>query len=257
MGWLWILLGGSGLFIVLERTTVITGNPNYIPTLLMLGAVTFPLSFVVYTQESLKDRSITLNVLMLSALWGGTIGAVVAGSLEFDTLRSLGTLPMVMVAIIEESSKLILPIALVLWNKYSGEAAGLLIGVAVGMGFAALETMGYGFAQLMRSHGNIGSVEALLLFRGLLSPAGHVAWTGLASAALWRMRGSFSVRTVLHFIGTFVLVIAMHAIWDSLASVPIFTVLTVTSMLLVFRELKKLNRPVRKLQSVESWKEAA
>ncbi len=66
------------------------------------------------------------------------------------------------------------------------DADGLVIGVAVGMGFAALETMGYAFVALIASRGDIGAVEQMLLLRGVLSPAGHMAWTGLACAALWQ-----------------------------------------------------------------------
>jgi hypothetical protein len=42
--------------------------------------------------------------------------------------------------------------------------------------------MGYGFTTLLRSHGDLPYVEAVLLIRGLASPAGHAAWTGLAAA---------------------------------------------------------------------------
>jgi hypothetical protein len=55
----------------------------------------------------------------------------------------------------------------------------------VGVGFAVLETMGYGFTTLVRSHGDLPYVEAVLLIRGLASPGGHATWTGLA-IALWR-----------------------------------------------------------------------
>lgn len=46
--------------------------------------------------------------------------------------------------------------------------------------------MGYAFVVLIASKGNIGAVEQTLLLRGLLSPAGHMAWTGLVCAAIWQ-----------------------------------------------------------------------
>ena len=54
----------------------------------------------------------------------------------------------------------------------------MIIGVASEMDLATLETMGYGFSALVRS-GSVISGEQTLLLRVLLSPAGHVAWTGL------------------------------------------------------------------------------
>ena len=41
--------------------------------------------------------------------------------------------------------------------------------------------MGYGFSALLAS-GSLAEVEQTLLLRALLSPAGHVAWTGLTVA---------------------------------------------------------------------------
>ena len=49
---------------------------------------------------------------MVSAFFGGVIGTVVAGTLEYNTLRGLGVLPMLLVALIEESAKLIVPVVL-------------------------------------------------------------------------------------------------------------------------------------------------
>lgn len=54
-----------------------------------------------------------------------------------------------------------------------------------------------------------------LLLRALLAPAGHVAWTGVTTAALWRIpsarrRG----RAVALFAAAFATSVALHALWD-------------------------------------------
>jgi len=71
------------------------------------------------------------------------------------------------------------------WGIRTGIGAGL---IAAGMGFAALETMGYGLVSFMQSRGDILILQQVLLIRGLLSPAGHAAWTGFVCAVLWRER---------------------------------------------------------------------
>src|SRR3712207_7919972 len=48
--------------------------------------------------------------------------------------------------------------------------------------------MGYGFVSLLQSKGNLGILDEVLLVRGLSSPAGHMSWTGLVCAVLWRER---------------------------------------------------------------------
>ena len=56
--------------------------------------------------------------------------------------------------------------------RYRKQADGLLIGVAAGAGFAALETMGYAFTTLIKSGGDIpDTVDILLLLRGFLMTA--------------------------------------------------------------------------------------
>jgi len=126
---------------------------------------------------------------------------------------------LLMVGLVEESAKLIFPMVQYTRWKYRSEADGLLFGVAAGMGFAALETMGYGLVTLIQSGGNVGALEQVLLIRGLLSPAGHAAWTGFVCAVMWRERGSkgrglFS----LPVIGAFILAILLHTLWDTVNS---------------------------------------
>ena len=94
-----------------------------------------------------------------------------------------------------------------------------MFGIAAGMGFAALETMGYGLVALIQSQGSVGVLEQVLLIRGLLSPAGHAAWTGLVCAVVWREREQRG-RGLLSFgvIGIFVLAVVLHALWDIINS---------------------------------------
>ena len=167
-------------------------------------------------------------MLGLSAFLGGVIGIVVAGTLEFDAQHDLGGLPMLGVVLIEETSKLIIPLAiLLLLGHYRTPANGLLIGVAAGAGFAALETMGYGFSTLLASQGSITATVDTLVLRGFLSPAGHMAWTGITAAALFAAAASgWQRRPVLEFVGAVVL----HGLWDSQKSLIGMAVVAVVSL---------------------------
>lgn len=172
-----------------------------------------------------------LGVLLGTAVTGGVIGVVVAGMLEYATLRRLGTLPMIGVGPIEETVKLIVPVLILLWGRYRRPADGLLIGVASGAGFAVLETMGYGFVTLILSHGDLSAVDGVLLARGLLSPAAHMAWTGLSAAALWSAAASgWSWPSVLRLIGMFLLAVALHTAWDSIGTVVGYSILAVSGL---------------------------
>ncbi len=146
---------------------------------------------------------------------GGAIGVVAAGVVEFETLKSLSALGLLGVGAIEEAAKLIFPIGLFLWASYRSEMDGILFGVAAGMGFASLETMGYGLVSFAKSGGNINVLDQVLLVRGLLSPVGHAAWTGLICGVLWRERqrkkhGLFGLATFT----AFVVAVILHTLWD-------------------------------------------
>lgn len=215
--WLPVLVVGTGLFIAVQQALLVTGNPTLVPALLVLGALLIPVTFVVYIDGRNPAYDLPLSVLLSCALLGGVLGSTAASVLEFDTVRRLGDLPTVYIGLIEEATKLLVPIAMLIFTRYRRNPAdGLLIGVAVGMGFAVLETLGYGFVTLLASGGDLSDAEGLLLLRGILSPAGNAAWTGLATAALWWAHAQrWRPRGLAAVIGTFLLVVVLHTFWDA------------------------------------------
>jgi len=95
---------------------------------------------------------------------------------------------------------------------------GMLFGAAVGTGFAAFESAGYAL-RAGWVYGADAMIENINL-RGMLTVCGgHVMWTGLVGAALWRVRGDqpfrFSMVKDQRFWRVLVLVMVMHALWNS------------------------------------------
>ncbi|GAB2619066.1 protease PrsW [Paractinoplanes abujensis] len=240
--WLGVLVIGLALYAVVLRTLVHTQNPNFVPALILLGATVVPLSFLTFAQARTGRWQVPASALVIAAFFGGVIGIVVAGTLEYDTLHRLGVLPMVLVAVIEESAKLIVPLILLFTILSRHErrlpSDGLIIGVASGMGFAALETMGYGFTALLASGGNVGSVEQTLFVRGLTAPAGHTAWTGLTAGALWALIAAPNTRRVLAFLATFAGAVVLHTCWDTFSTPIAYVVLAVISLGWLFLALR-------------------
>jgi protease PrsW len=229
--WLAVLVVGTALFIAEERTLVATQNPNLVPSAILLGASIVPLAFVAFVYGRRLPYRVPGPAVAASAFLGGVIGTIVAATLEFDVLRDLGALPMVGVGLIEETSKLLVPLALLIpLRRYRTAADGLLIGVACGAGFAALETMGYAFTTLIKSGGDITDTVDILLLRGFLSPAGHMAWTGIAAAALYATAAARHRRRFLHFVGAFVVAVVLHTLWDSQSSLIGTAVVAVASL---------------------------
>ncbi|RKS75261.1 RsiW-degrading membrane proteinase PrsW (M82 family) [Motilibacter peucedani] len=230
-GWLLVLAIGSAFFVADERTLVGTQNPNFLPSVILLGAAAVPAAFTTFVYGRRLAFDVPVGTVWTTAVLGGLIGTVVAGSLEYKTLRTLGVLPMVGVAAIEEFAKLLLPAAVLFLRPWRRRADGLLLGVAAGAGFAALETMGYGMVTLLQSGGDIGAVQNLLLVRGILSPAGHMAWTGIAAAALWSAAaGGWSAAGVRRVVVAVVVVVGIHTAWDSVHTMVGYVVLAAVSL---------------------------
>jgi RsiW-degrading membrane proteinase PrsW (M82 family) len=248
-GWLVVLVVGVALFLLDERTLVATQNPNFVPSAILLGACIVPLTFVAFVRGRRLPYTVSGALLAVAALVGGVLGTVVAGTLEYDVQQALGTLPMIGVAVIEESAKLVVPlVVLLVMRRRLAPADGLLLGVACGAGFAALETMGYAFTTLLQSRGNVVETVDVLLLRGVMSPAGHMAWTGITAAALYALvLGVHRRHAVLRFVGAFLGAVVLHTLWDSLGSLIAYLVLALLSLgalTVIARRLARASRPV-------------
>jgi RsiW-degrading membrane proteinase PrsW (M82 family) len=250
LAWLVILVLGVALFLLVMNTLIVTKNPNLVPSLILIGAAVVPAAFVAFLWGRRLSFGVSGTLLAITAFIGGVIGVVTAGVLEYDILKDLGTLPLLVVGFSEELAKLIFPALLLLpparllfADAQRRPAHGLVIGVASGAGFAALETMGYAFVVLLASQGSIGATVGVLLLRGLMSPAAHMAWTGLTAAALWwaAFRG-WQPRAVLSFLGAFVVAVLLHTAWDSFGSTVVYVVSSVMGLGLLIFTARRLGR---------------
>jgi protease PrsW len=254
--WFQIFVSGLILLFLVERTLVATGDPNYVPSAILLGAFLVPVTFTTYLYERLPNWDVPLPPLAICFIWGGVLGTVVAGTLEYDVMKSLGFVPKLGIGLIEESAKLIVPLIFYFLGRFRSEAAGIVLGVATAAGFAGLETMGYGFVSLLQSKGNLGILDEVLLGRGLTSPAGHMAWTGLVCAVLWRERLKVGHATVNWRVGgAFATAVILHALWDTFASIRSsqlvgFLGIELISLLIALVSLTLLIRRVREARRV-------
>jgi RsiW-degrading membrane proteinase PrsW (M82 family) len=224
--WWRVLIIGLILYEVTTNLLVVSGNPNLIPTVILLGAFLIPVVYVVYLYESGALYDVPIPTVALTFFWGGVLGVIAATVLEEQLVAGMGFLSLLAVGFSEELAKPLGVLWLIRRHEYADELHGLVLGGAAGMGFAALETMGYGFTYLILSRGNLSVLGEVLLTRGLLSPLAHGTWTAIVVGTIWRerMRGGFWLnRRVL---GGFVVAVILHALWDFTATaVPIDIVL--------------------------------
>ncbi len=219
--WWRVLLIGLVLYWATSKLLASTGNPNLVPTVLLLGSFLVPVTYVVFLYESGALYDVPIPTVALTFFYGGVLGVIAASVLEQRLFIGMSFFSLLLVAFSEELAKPLGVLWLIRRHEYADELHGLVLGGAAGMGFAALETMGYGFTYLILSRGDLDVLGQVLLTRGLLSPMAHGTWTAIVVGTLWRerQRGRWLNGRTLRGFGIAVL---LHALWDWTAgAIPI------------------------------------
>ena len=201
------------------------GNDNFLPALITLGAFAMPVTVLIFFYEINVFRNIPFYKVLKYFILGGALSLILAillFSLDFNTDITTYT-GALMVGVIEEIPKATIVALFLFKNKNCKYILnGLLVGAAVGAGFAAFETAGY----ILRN-GLSGGVDAMLYvikLRGFLAPGGHVAWAAIEGAALMYVKGLEPLNKKhlndKRFLLMCLIPIVLHGIWDMPINAP-------------------------------------
>ena len=203
------------------------GNENFLPAMIILAAFAIPVTVLIFFFEINVFRNIPFYKVIKYFIWGGALSLIVAillFSLDFNTdiTTYFGAL---MVGLIEEVAKTVIVAVFLFKSKKSNYILdGLLIGAAVGAGFAAFETAGY----ILRFglNGGLDAMLNVIKLRGFLAPGGHVAWAAIEGAALMYVKG-FDPLNKKHlndkrFLLICLIPIILHGVWDMPISLPYY-----------------------------------
>jgi hypothetical protein len=179
--WVRIFVGGLTLWSAAVLVTFATRNVNLIPTIILLGSFLVPVAFVSYAFGR-ADQVVTAQRIFTAFIYGGVLGVLGASVLEAALLRQPSGPAYLGVGLIEEAVKLA-----ALWllarrlPRYTMRD-GIVLGAAVGFGFAAFESAGYAFNAVFTSSGlsllNLVETEVL---RGSGTGCGPRSWAGRCS----------------------------------------------------------------------------
>ena len=203
-------------------------NLNFLPAMIMLGAFAVPVSILIFFFEINLFKNIPFYKVLEYFILGGALSLLLA-ILYFDII-SVGELDYkgaLMVGLIEEAAKAVIVSLFLFKSKKSNYILnGLLVGAAVGAGFAAFETAGY-ILKYGLSGGDAAMLQIVKL-RGFLAPGGHVAWAAIEGAALMYVKG-FEKLDKKHLNDKRFLIICLisvieHGIWDMPINLPYYSV---------------------------------
>ena len=241
--WLRMFLTGLVLWLLTVEVTFVTGNPNLVPTLVLLGSFLVPVTFVVWAFGRRHSGEVTAELLFSTFVTGGVLGVLAASLLESYLLHP-SPLLFLGAGLIEEAVKLVALAFLTrhLAHKYALD--GVILGATVGFGFAAFESAGYAFTALFTEQGlSLMQVVQTELLRGLLAPVGHGLWTAILGGVLFSASGrehlALTGRLLLSYLGVSVL----HALWDSMHSIALVLTLILTGTPYQFQLLSRGYQP--------------
>lgn len=241
--WLRMFFTGLVLWLLTVVVTFVTGNPNLIPTLVLLGSFLVPVTFVVWAFGRRHSGEVTAELLFSTFVTGGVLGVLAASLLESYLLHPSAWL-FLGVGLIEEAVKLLALAFLTrrLAHKYAKD--GLILGAAVGFGFAAFESAGYAFTALFTEHGlSLMQVVQTELLRGLVAPIGHGLWTAILGGVLFSASGRSHFALTGRLLFSYLGVSVLHALWDSMHSIALVLTLILTGTPYQFQLLSRGYEP--------------
>lgn len=232
-------------------------NIKLVPGLIFMGSFAIPISTLMFFLEMNVPRNVSIFRVMQLLFIGGVASLIVA-LIFFDRFGFIRTyLGASAAGIIEESAKLLVVIFLAgKSTRYPWILNGLLLGAAVGTGFAAFESAGFALKD-MSEHTIEYGVDTIKI-RGILAPFGHIIWTASSAAALWRVKGNrpFNWNMVKEpaFLRILIFVMLLHMIWNApfvLMALPLvddlkYIVLGVIGWIVCFRLMQTGIRQLNK-----------
>jgi RsiW-degrading membrane proteinase PrsW (M82 family) len=241
----WLRIFGLGLllWVLTVVVTFATGNPNLVPTLVLLGSFLVPVTFVAWAFERRHSGEVTAELLLTTFITGGVLGVLGASLLETYLLHPSAGL-FLGVGLVEEAVKLGALIVLTRRLRRKSALDGMILGAAVGFGFAAFESAGYAFTALFTEQGlSLVDLVQTEILRGLLAPVGHGLWTAILGGVLFSASDhrhfAFSRRLLLSYLGVSVL----HALWDAMHGIALALTLLLTGTPRQFQLLEQGYQP--------------
>jgi RsiW-degrading membrane proteinase PrsW (M82 family) len=201
-----------------------------VPTVILLGSFLVPVAAVVFYVEHDVGAALPPRAVVDAFLIGGLLGVFGAVSLEAVLLQA-APLQFLSVGLIEEFAKLVGLVVVARRLPRYTPRDGVVLGAAVGFGFAALESSGYAFAAMLTQRGlSIADLVQAEVIRGLLAPVGHGLWTAIMGGVLFRAaRGAGRLRLTWAVAAAYLLVAVLHGLWDAMGGLAVLITFVLTA----------------------------
>ena len=231
------------------------------PGIIFIGALAVPFSLLVFFWELNAPRNINIFDVIKIFFFGGVSSLLITMVLSrIIVVGEIDYYGAIMIGVIEESAKFVVVAYFLRGSTRKYILNGLLLGAAVGAGFAVFETAGYEFAYGLQ----IPIMMRIIYTRGVLAFGGHIVWAAMSGAALVMVKedNRLKMKHILNirFLKYFIITIGLHAIWDMPISnnseLPfVQIILTITAWIIVLiyinaglKQISRLKYGTKKLE---------
>lgn len=222
----------------------------FVPGYIFIGNFGIPFCVFLLFYELNVRRDVSLYDGIKAMIGGGILSLVVS---LFFFLTTGANLPL-WAGPIEETGKLLAVILIANKLRNGRILTGMLLGAAVGAGFAAFESAGYTYreiieqmarlnyaefvhevnptlAQKVAQQANVLDPEWTMFLRALLSPGAHIVWTAVTAGAYWMIMDArtqegkrakdsvafdFCILIDKRFLIIAIVPIMLHMLWNSI-----------------------------------------
>jgi RsiW-degrading membrane proteinase PrsW (M82 family) len=233
--WWAVFLIGLALWGAAVGSVFVTGDIIVLPTVFLLGSFLVPVTAVVWYLEHDASPALSPRRIVSAFLIAGVLGLLAASFLEFWLVYGPGLRGNLKVGLIEEFVKGAAIFVLALGLRSYTTRDGMVLGAAVGFGFAALESSGYALAALFVAQGqqltlSLSSVVLTELARGVLAPFGHGLWSAILGGVIFHAARKGHLRLSWSVLITYVAVSLLHGAFDIFGSITAYVVISIIGL---------------------------
>jgi RsiW-degrading membrane proteinase PrsW (M82 family) len=230
--WWAVLLIGLALWAAAVGAMYLTGNIILLPTIVLLGSFLVPVTAISWYLDHDGSASLSPRRIVSAFIIAAVLGLILASLLEFWLVYGTGPIGLLKVGFIEEFVKGAAIILLAIGLRSYATRDGMVLGAAVGFGFAALETSGYALASLFVVQGqqlflSLPSVVFTELVRAVLAPFGHGLWSAILGGVIFYAARQGRVRMIWSVLAAYIAVSLLHAAFDIFGSITGYIVISI------------------------------
>jgi protease PrsW len=233
--WWAVFLIGLALWAAAVGSVFVTGDLIVLPTVFLLGSFLVPVTAVAWYLDHDSSPALSPRRILSAFLIAGVLGILAASFLEFWLVYGTGLRGNLKVGLIEEFVKGAAIVVLAIGLRSYTRRDGMVLGAAVGFGFAALESSGYALAALFVVQGqqltlSLSSVVFTELVRGVLAPFGHGLWSAILGGVIFHAARKGRLRLTWSVLVAYVGVSLLHGAFDIYGGVTGYVIISIIGL---------------------------